>query len=434
MASFITKALTAALTSPARRNAMRALRAAHRRLTAQPATIHYFHDPADPYSHLTAQLIAALATRYRINLTPHLVPPPDKAAAPDAARLTDWSLRDAPVLAEAYDLQFPPSPTLPSTAALEAHTTILAAALGTGDFIDTALRAGADLWSGNPSPLPSAPPGQTQSILEQGAALRRKLGHYLGATFYFEGEWYWGIDRLHHLEARLTAQGLDNTPARPRIAPARDVTLANEAGAATGNVLQFFLSFRSPYTYISVARARALAAHYGAELRLRYVLPMVMRGLPVPATKRLYITLDTKREAERLNLPFGTIADPVGPGVERGLAVLQHAIATNRGPEFCQSFLQGVFAEGIDAATDAGLQKLAARANISPAEVTAALADTAWRTVAEQNRQEMLEAGLWGVPCFRVDRGPMVWGQDRLWVIEKELAQAAHVNAVAAAG
>jgi 2-hydroxychromene-2-carboxylate isomerase len=199
-------------------------------------------------------------------------------------------------------------------------------------------------------------------------------------------------------------------------------------------VLHFFLSFRSPYTYIAVARARTLARNCGAELCLRYVLPMVMRGLPVPAAKRIYITLDTKREAERLNLPFGTIADPVGSGVERGLAILQHAIVTNRGPDFCQSFLQGAFAEGIDAASDAGLYKLAARANITRAEVTAALADSTWRTIAEQNRQEMLEAGLWGVPCFRVDNGPMLWGQDRLWVIEQELAQTAHIDAIAAAG
>ena len=38
-------------------------------------------------------------------------------------------------------------------------------------------------------------------------ALRQKLGHYLGATFFYAGEWYWGIDRLHHLERRLQDLG-----------------------------------------------------------------------------------------------------------------------------------------------------------------------------------------------------------------------------------
>lgn len=59
---------------------------------------------------------------------------------------------------------------------------------------------------------------------------------------------------------------------------------------------------------------RRLARRYGADLRLRYILPMVMRGLPVPLVKRRYILLDAKREADRAGLPFGRIVDPVGGG------------------------------------------------------------------------------------------------------------------------
>jgi 2-hydroxychromene-2-carboxylate isomerase len=151
---------------------------------------------------------------------------------------------------------------------------------------------------------------------------------------------------------------------------------------------------------------------------------MVMRGLPVPAAKRLYIMLDTKREAERLGLPFGRIVDPVGPGVERGLAVLHHAIAAGQGAAFALSFLQGAFAEGVNAASQSGLWRMAARAGLSAAAVNAALADPGWRVPAEANRAEMLQAGLWGVPCFRIDDGPMLWGQDRLWAVEQMLAAA----------
>ena len=184
-------------------------------------------------------------------------------------------------------------------------------------------------------------------------------------------------------------------------------------------VLNMFLSFRSPYTYIAMARAGRLAAHYGAELRLRFVLPMVMRGLPVPSAKRLYIVRDTKREAERLGLRFGNMVDPVGPGVERGLAVLHQAIALGRGAEFAESFLQGVFADGLDAASDPGLFRIAARAGLDEDIVAVAVRDDTWRAVAEANRAELLAAGLWGVPCFRVDDGPVFWGQDRLWAVER---------------
>ena len=50
-----------------------------------------------------------------------------------------------------------------------------------------------------------------------------------------------------------------------------------------------------------------------------------------------------------------------------------------------------------------------------------------WKEEIAQNQRDMVEGmGLWGVPSFRL-RGPasepdlMVWGQDRLWLIAKEM-------------
>ena len=95
------------------------------------------------------------------------------------------------------------------------------------------------------------------------------------------------------------------------------------------------------------------------------------------------------------------------------------------GPDFALSFLQGVFAEGIDANRDAGLRHLCERAGISAAQMQAALADDGWRSTAEANREAMLALGLWGVPSFRVDDRPAHWGQDRLWAVEADLRAAA---------
>jgi len=339
------------------------------------AVVHYFHQSDDPYSQLTAQLLKPLADAYRIEIKSHLVSPPDNAAAPERERLAKLAIEDAALLARAYGLKFPASDA------------------------------------------------KQQIVEPDGDALRKRLGHYLGAMFYFEGEWYWGVDRLHFLEERLHAAGLATAkaPFKP-IAPVKDVTFA--PAKPTGATLDYFLSFRSPYTYLAVPRIRRLAEHYGANLRLRFVLPMVMRGLPVPAPKRLYIMLDTKREAERLGMPFGTIVDPVGKGAERGLAVLHHAIQSGKGPEFAESFLRGVFAEGIDAASDAGLDKLATRAGLDRDLVQRALKDDGWRKVAEANREELFALGLWGVPSFRVNKNRPHWGQDRLWAIEQELQSA----------
>lgn len=83
-----------------------------------------------------------------------------------------------------------------------------------------------------------------------------------------------------------------------------------------------------------------------------------------------------------------------------------------------------MFADGIDAGSDAGLTLIATRAGLSAADVAAALADDSWRAVAEANRADLFARGLWGVPSFRVDERPALWGQDRLWMLEQDLLQA----------
>jgi 2-hydroxychromene-2-carboxylate isomerase len=403
------------ITSHALRDGVRLLHAARRRLMGADATIDYFHGVGDPYSHLAVQLLPGLADRYGLSVRPHLVPAPDEAAAPDRERLDSWALRDAGRLAAAHGLSFPAAAQRPGPSAFEAAESALADVTDPAAFAGRAAEIGTALWSGRPF---AAGGGDRSAALERGARALAAAGHYLPGVFAFEGESYWGVDRLPHLEARLAARR--SGPPLVRQLEATDAT-----GDARDVELHFFLSFRSPYTHIAASRVRRLAERWNARLVLRPVLPMVMRGLPVPPAKRLYIVRDTRREADRLGLAFGRICDPVGAGVERGLAVLHRAIALGKGPDFVESFLSGAFAEAVDATTDAGLGMLANRAGLSTADVTAALADDSWRAVAEANRELLLGLGLWGVPSFRVAGLPPHWGQDRLWAVEQDLARIA---------
>jgi 2-hydroxychromene-2-carboxylate isomerase len=390
MRAAIVRTITLAITSPNLRALRRQAAQLWRRTSGRAPQVHYFHQHDDPYSHLAAALLGTLQQKYAVEWITHAVPAPEVSAAPEAELLRAWSVRDAQRLAQSLVLQ---------------KDTNKASAL-------------------------AAP---SQQALTEGQRLRKKWGHYLGATFYFEGEWYWGIDRLHYLEQRLLEMGLAraNDSCAPIVEP-RALQYASVAGFSEGSVnkpvLHFYCSLRSPYTYLAAAQARALAAHYGAELRLRFVLPMVMRGLPVPLSKRLYILRDTKREAERLGVPFGCVVDPVGKPVEQGLALLHHAADLGNGSALLESFLQGVFAEGVDAGSSVGLEHIALRAGLTTSDIGAALADEGWRAVAEANREDMLARGIWGVPSFRVNDGPVLWGQDRLWMVEEDLISALHKN------
>ena len=461
--SFASKQFSTHLLDERRRDKARARAERERRCKGEPHRIEFFHQVDDPYSLLLAQALVELQERYDVEVVTWLVEPPEDWAAPARALLESYSLVDARRLAEKAGLhpssETRPGPrkvlevqrelaaTLPAPGDSGARATLEAAvALGKGLWdggSDTGEQAGADAGTfGDPSG--SRPEGRRtqwsessedaatdaglEAALRAGTERRAELGHYLGGTCCYGGEWTWGIDRLGYLEERLADLGAR----RPGGAPGESDALiyaqprlleepvpADALEAANLPDLHFFASFRSPYTWISTERVIRLAEAFGVNLRIRFVLPMVMRGLPVKRSKRVYILLDAAREARRNGVPFGPISDPVGKPVERGYSLLPWAIEQGRGIEYFRSFMTLVFSQAVDAGSDRGLRRIVEEAGLDWTEGRGYLDDPAWREEAERNREELFDLGLWGVPSFRVG-SVATWGQDRLWVLEDE--------------
>lgn len=417
--TFLVSRIASHLTGEQRLNRRRTAQEAKREAASAPHLVEYFHDVADPYAHLCAQVLPDLLSRYDIELQVHLAGPPPDWAAPERARLETYSRGDAARLAKRAGLHFTDPGRQPGAGQIARANAMLANAIDAGTFATDAARVGAALWAG----ALEGSAAVDEQRLAAGSARREELGHYLGATFYYAGEWYWGVDRLHYLENRLTGLGARKGGAGEALIFAPPVAPEGKAQGSPSDSapeLHYYLSFRSPYTYIAAARVKALADAYGAELKLRFVLPMVMRGLPVPRMKGFYITQDTAREARRLGIPFGKIADPVGKPVERGYSILPWARDQGRGFEFCHAFLAGVWSQGIDAGSDAGMRQIVESAGLDWEEARQQLGSEHWRAEAEANRAEMSGLGIWGVPSFRVG-DVITWGQDRLWLIEDEL-------------
>jgi 2-hydroxychromene-2-carboxylate isomerase len=299
-------------------------------------------------------------------------------------------------------------------------------------FAERAAAVGEAVWTGDDARLEAlasahdvAGAGVARARVDEGNARRQRLGHYSGAMFWYAGEWYWGVDRLHHLERCLERLGARRAGAawvapRPRIDPG---TLRDDGRIR----LEFFPSLRSPYSAIAYDRTLALAEQTGVELVLRPVLPMVMRGAPVPLAKGRYILLDTARVAVADGVPFGRMIDPVGRPVERGFSLLPWAREQGRGGALLGSFLRAAWAEGVDTGSDAGLRRVVEAAGLSWESAQRVVDGEDWRDELEENRRVMYdELGLWGVPSYRI-RGPegmpdyVTWGQDRLWRVAQEL-------------
>jgi len=406
------------LTSETRLLARRRKAEAKRRAAGEPHRIDYFHQADDPYSHLAVQALLAVRERYDARIAVHLVGPPADWAAPERAMLSAYARRDAALLAGSAGLTFADPGRDPDPAAVAAANDALAAA---GGDLEAVARIGAALWSGGA--IPASGGGEDgAAAIAAGEARRAALGHFMSAMIHYGGEWCWGLDRLHYLEERLAGLG-----ARRAGAPAElfyPPPTVPEGGPPAGGELVWHPSFRSPYTYVGAERVKAVADGCGAKLTIRHVLPMAMRGLPVPRMKGMYFTLDAAREARRVGVPFGRIADPLGKPVERGYSLIPWARAQGRDYEYCLSFMRRVWSEGVDAASNRGMRRIVEAAGLDWREAARVIDNDDWRAEAEANRREMTALGLWGVPSFRVGEFA-IWGQDRLWAVEKALREGA---------
>lgn len=419
--SFVISRVAEVFTGERRMQAAREAAERARKRAGAPHVVRYFHQADDPYSHLGLQALALLAARHDIVVEPYLVGPPADWAAPDRARLIAHARTDAARLAAASGLDFDDPGRQPCGAAVAATSARLAGAIADGRFVDDGPAISAALWKDTKAG-PDGPPATPHPACAAGEARRAELGHFMSAMLHMGGEWYWGVDRLHHLERRLDSLAVRKAGAPDALIWAPPDSPAPDARPvpAPAPELHYYLSFRSPYTWIATPRVVAMAQAWGVPLRLRFMLPMVMRGLPVPAMKRHYFTLDTAREARRLGVPFGRIADPVGRPVERGYSLLPWARDQGRGVEFCMAFMRAVWSQGVDAGADAGLRQIVQAAGLDWQAARAIVDNQDWRTEAEANREELLSLGQWGVPCLRLG-DTIVWGQDRLWVIEDAL-------------
>ena len=393
--------------------------------------MEYFHYVEDGYSHLAAQVLQAFSERYDIELVCHLVEGPQGKNSAEPDLLLRLSRYDSFHVAPGYDLNFPEHENAPAPALVKLASSILAAQ-ESGDFIECAAHVGDALWSGDEARLQSlasslgcASDEELSEKLDTGTARRSELKHYSGAMFYYGQEWYWGVDRLYHLEKRLAELGIDREQGQPPVVPRPQVQFdgLKDNGSLT---LEIYPSLRSPYTAIAFDRAVKLAQETGVKLVVKPVLPMVMRGVPATREKGLYIFSDTMREAVEAGVPYGNFYDPIGEPVRRCYSIYPWACEQGKGNELISSFLQAAFANGVNTNNDRGLKKVVESAGLDWAEAKKHLGASGWEELLEGNRLAMYEAGLWGVPSFRLldQRGDAVlslWGQDRLWLISQEI-------------
>lgn len=435
MVRWVTSRVIRKLVHPSRLEKLR--RKAEKARTAQgePHRIEYFHQVDDPYSHLAAQTLAQLSDRYAIELTCHQVSAPSGANLPEPELLPRLALVDAALVCTHYGLGFPRSALLPSGDQVQQANNILAnttetnfaevaVALGEAVFCETA-SASLQTLQDRYGALTAT---QTEAALARGDKRRAELQHYSGGMFYYAGEWYWGVDRLYHLEKRLESLGAVQGEHASILFPRPEIVAGplKDNGSLT---LEIYASLRSPYTALIFDKAVQLANDTGLRLELRPVLPMVMRGVSLSRQKGLYIFADAAREARALGVEFGKFSDPIGSPARRCYSLFSWAERQQKRVGLMSSFLKAAFVEGVNTNQDAGLAQVVERADLSWTEAQEIIDNDDWQESLEKNRLAMYDFDCWGVPGFRVlnasgDTIVGVWGQDRLWLVSRAIQSA----------
>lgn len=410
-------------------NTKRAVLEFKRRVSHQPFKLELFVAISDPYSYLLLQILPELVTRFNLEVSLFTVRDKQQEMFPEPYKWHTNSLQDAGYLGHLYKLEFPlfSSSQQFSETRIDSDTAKLLSVEGQPDVYNKMRDVFDSYW------LKQANQEQDQGTCQLDQALTAQLeknqqylhqqGHYFSAMIKFAGEWYWGLDRLDHLEKRLNKLGVSKLPEQVCYdLQTRDFCASPSSPEIVKHDLVMYFSARSPYSYLGLEQAVKLCTHYQCNLVIKPVLPMMMRGMNVPHNKKMYIFHDTKREASKLNIPYGFVADPLGKAVENCYALFDFARSQGKEVNYLLAFSRAVNSCGIHADNDHGMRLIVQNCGLDWNEAKKHLNNQDWRQWAECNLRDLNALGLWGVPCFQYGN-IVTWGQDRLWLIEKEMTR-----------
>jgi len=197
--------------------------------------------------------------------------------------------------------------------------------------------------------------------------------------------------------------------------------------------VDLFFSFRSPYSYLALPKTLKLVADYDVTVNLRPVYPLAVR---VPGFfKRTnpqflrYVGLDSRRVAERANIPFRfPRPDPIvqdmttldvadnQPYIHRLTRLGAAAQLEGRALGFVDA-ISRVLWDGTVSGWNEGdhLVRAAAAAGFDLTAMDAAISadPDRYELIIAGNEKDHAASGHWGVPTFVFDNEPF-FGQDRI--------------------
>lgn len=184
----------------------------------------------------------------------------------------------------------------------------------------------------------------------------------------------------------------------------------------SATAVEFYFDVVSPYAWLAAEQLERIE-EYGGRIVCRPILFAALldacgtRGPAEVPAKRAYLFRDVMRQAKQLGLPFrGPPTHPFNP-----LAALRaiHAIGDDaRRLQLARHLLSAVWSDGIDVGDPHALRATLREVGFDADALAAAATSAEVKSGLRAATQAAIDAGIFGVPTFRV-RGELFWGGDR---------------------
>ena len=407
----------------------------------RPHTILYFHSLSDPYAHLTIQVIKKLISNFNIVLEIFFISEPSENFTPEKTMYRKHCLKDSKEIAPFYGLIFEAKEFyLKENEKLAYKILDHFSDINQDDYIDLIFKVSSLLWDNNITGLNEITSNLSDKEREllskkiidiniKGDKKIQSLEYYFSASFHYEGENYWGIDRLGYLEERLIELGLKKNNSDKNIVKKLEKYKfdSNQIIKKDNSlILEFFPSLNSPYTYISFKRVKRLIDSYPIKLLMKPVLPMLMRNMKIPTHKGKYILSDSAREGRKYGSIIKDIYSPIGSPANKAYSLFPIIDSYGLGFRYLEELTKASFFYGINIGNEEFLEKLSKDLGLPWDKIRVELNNDNWRSILEKNLKDMYSGNSWGVPSFKLtnfdNSNPYYqWGQDRIWLIENEI-------------
>ncbi len=196
--------------------------------------------------------------------------------------------------------------------------------------------------------------------------------------------------------------------------------------------IDYYASLNSPWTHLGAVRIEALAAKYGASMRIYPVdfgsIFAASGGLPLPRRapqRQAYRLQELRRWRDYLDIPINIQPKhfPSSETLTSGCVIaLRETVDDAAAIRLAHRVLRAVWQDETSPADTATLAALITDCGLDADAVMQLGAEPRWAERRVADTQAALDRGVFGAPSYVIG-DEIFWGQDRLDFVERHLAR-----------